>query len=67
MTLKTDLDNIVNGDGKETNFASQMMKMYMRADGTNRFKIHSVWPNLADTVDGWKASPTQEIPDLPYD
>jgi len=65
MSLKIDLDNIVNGRNDATNFSSQLMRVVLKADIVNKGKLHSVYPNLVRTIQHWRD--TEEILDLPYD
>lgn len=65
MSLKIDLDNIVNGKNDATNFAAQLMRIVFKTDPINRAKLRCVFPNLVKTVRHFMD--TGEILDLPYD
>jgi len=65
MSLKIDLDNIVNGKNDATNFSTQLMRIVFKADVINKAKLHSAYPNLVRTVQQYQE--TGEILDLPYD
>ena len=65
MSLKIDLDNIVEGKNDATNFSTQLMRIVFKADIINRAKLHSVFPNLVATVQAFMD--TGEKLDLPYD
>lgn len=65
MSLKIDLDNIVNGKNDATNFSAQLMRIVFKADSRNIFKLRNEYPNLVKTVLGFHE--TGEILDLPYD
>ena len=65
MPLKIDLENIVNGKNKATNFSSQLMRIVFKADRRNIMKLGKEYPNLVKTVVNYRNS--GEILDLPYD
>jgi len=65
MSLKLDLENIVEGKNDFTNFATQLMRIVFKADVINKAKLHSVFPNLVRTVQTFMD--TGEKLDLPYD
>lgn len=65
MSLKNDLDNIVNGKNDATNFSTQLMRIVFKADMSNKAKLYTVYPNLVTTVGRYQD--TGEILDLPYD
>ena len=65
MSLKIDLDNIVNGKNDATNFSTQLMRIVFKADVRNTFKLGNEYPNLVKTVLSFME--TGEILDLPYD
>lgn len=65
MTLKIDLENIVEGKNDFTNFSTQLMRIVFKADIRNRNKLRREYPNLVNTVQTFMA--TGEKLDLPYD
>lgn len=65
MTLKIDLENIVEGKNDATNFSTQLMRIVFKADVINRVKLCSVYPNLVCTVRTFMD--TGKKLDLPYD
>ena len=67
MTLKTDMDNVVNGKNDATNFGAQMIRIVLKADGINKNKLRTLYPNLVETVMRWQNTDDAEILDLPYD
>ncbi len=50
MSIKIDLDRIVNGSDKQTNFTTQLLKLIMKADGQNRRKLSMGFPNAVKAV-----------------
>jgi hypothetical protein len=65
MSLQVDLHFIVNGPDSQTNFGTQLLKLIMKADESNRAKLAKGFPNAVETVREWKA--TGVIPDLERD
>lgn len=65
MSLKIDLENIVEGKNDATNFSAQLMRIVFKADIINKAKLHTVYPNLVRTVQQYMD--TGEKLDLPYD
>ena len=65
MSLKNDLENIVEGKNDATNFASQLMRIVFKADAINKAKLRTVFPNLVRTVQTFMDTGKQL--DLPYD
>lgn len=65
MSLKTDLENIVDGKNDATNFDAQLIRIVFKADVIRKAKLHSVFPNLVTTVQAFMD--TGEKLDLPYD
>jgi len=65
MSIQFDLDQIVNGADKQTNFTTQLLKLILKADGLNRVKLALAFPNAVSTVALWQE--TGQIPDLPTD
>lgn len=65
MSLKIDLENIVEGKNDATNFSAQLMRIVFKADIINKAKLNTVYPNLVRTVQAYMD--TGEKLDLPYD
>jgi len=65
MTLKIDLENIVEGKNDATNFSTQLMRIVFKADRRNKGKLRREYPNLVQTVGMYQE--TGEKLDLPYD
>ena len=65
MSLKIDLENIVEGRDDATNFSTQLMRIVFKADIINKAKLRSIFPNLVRTVQAFMD--TGEKLDLPYD
>ena len=65
MTLKIDIDNIVNGRNDATNFTAMLMRVVFKSDRRNKAKLAREYPNLVKTVTEFQT--TGEILDLPYD
>ncbi len=65
MSLKDDLENIVEGRNDATNFATQLIRIVFKADVINKAKLHTVFPNLVRTVQTFMD--TGKKLDLPYD
>lgn len=65
MSLKIDLENIVEGDNDATNFNAQLMRLVFKADHGNKAKLRLVYPNLVRTVEAYQWS--GEKLDLPDD
>ena len=65
MSLKIDLENIVEGKNDATNFSTQLMRIVFKADNNNKAKLYTVYPNLVRTVAQYQL--TGEKLDLPYD
>ena len=62
MPLSLDV-RLLNGDAD--NFSVKMMRLYAKADPSNRARIEQGFPNLVATYEAWHKS--GNIPDLPYD
>lgn len=65
MSLKNDLQNIVEGKNDATNFSTQLMRVVFKADSANKWRLRQVYPNLVNTVDRFQTTGTKL--DLPYD
>ncbi|GAI12486.1 unnamed protein product [marine sediment metagenome] len=64
MSLKIDLENIVEGKNDATNFAAQLMRVVFKADEANKWRLRLVYPNLVETVETYQH--LGEKLDLPY-
>lgn len=51
MSIKLDLDRIVNGSNNQTNFTSQLLRLIFKADLTNRAKLARGFPNAVHAVE----------------
>ncbi len=65
MSIKTDLDEVVNGKDSQTNFTTQLLKLIMKADGHNFELLRLGFPNAVMTVAEYRDS--GRILDLEYD
>ena len=65
MSLKNDLENIVERKNDATNFSAQLMRVVFKADSANKWRLRQVYPNLVNTVDRFQMTGTKL--DLPYD
>lgn len=65
MSIKIDLNIIVNGSNNQTNFTTQLLKLIFKADMINMAKIARGFPNAVQAVQHYKD--TSEILDLPTD
>ena len=65
MSLKNDLENIVDGKNDATNFSAQLMRIVFKADRANKWRLNRVYPNLVTTVHRYQTA--GEKLDLPYD
>ena len=65
MSLKNDLENIVEGKNDATNFSAQLMRIVFKADSANKWRLRQVYPNLVNTVEMFQQ--TGQKRDLPYD
>lgn len=65
MTLKIDMDNVANGNKDATNFTAQLIKLVIKADYNNRWRLKKAFPNAVTVVEYWEK--TGQFLDLPYD
>ena len=65
MSLKFDMEQIVNGPNDQTNFGSWLLKLIFKADICNLTKLRSAFPNAVQVVETYRK--TGEILDLPDD
>ena len=65
MSLKNDLENIVDGKNDATNFSAQLMRIVFKADLANKSRLIQVYRNLVATVDTYQRIGVKL--DLPYD
>ena len=65
MSLNYDLNQIVNGGDKQTNFSTMLFKLIFKADQHNKELIRKGFPNAVKMVETW--GKTGEILDLKYD
>jgi hypothetical protein len=65
MSLKNDLENIVEGKNDATNFAAQLMRVVFKADSANKWRLRQQYRNLVKTVTRFQT--TGDKLDLAYD
>ena len=65
MSIRIDLDRIVNGSDKQTNFTTRLLKLIFTADLVNKAKLARGFPNAVHAVEHYKD--TGEILDLEQD
>jgi len=65
MSLKIDMENVVNGPDNATNFGAKLIRLIFKADQSNRAKLAKGFPNAVNMVQEYKHNGT--IIDLPYD
>ena len=54
MSITYDLDDLVNGSGKQTNFTTQLLKLIFKADGGNVEKLRLGYPDVVKAVEHYK-------------
>jgi len=59
--IQVDLDNIINGKNKATNFGSHLLRLIFKADSENRDKLRRIYPAAVRAVQHYKD--TGEITD----
>lgn len=65
MSLGFDLNEIVHGGDRQTNFSTQLLKLVFKADANNRKKLRKGFPHAVEMVEHFLE--TGEIKDLEYD
>jgi len=65
MSIKIDLDRIVNGSDSQTNFTTQLLRLIFKADSHNKALLRRVYPNAVEAVLHYQDF--GEILDLPED
>lgn len=65
MSLKIDMKNAVDKKSDATNFTVQLIKLIIKADYNNRWRLKRSFPNAVATVEYWEK--TSQYLDLPYD
>jgi len=65
MSIKIDLDCIVNGSDNQTNFTTLLLRLIFKANPSNKAKLARGFPNAVHAVDHWHT--TGEILDLNQD
>ncbi len=65
MSIRIDLEDIVNGGDKYDNFTSQLLRLIMEADGINKVKLGHEFPNAVAAVVLFQE--TGQIRDFPQD
>jgi len=63
LSIKIDLDSIVNGKNNQTNFTSQLLRLLMKSDGRHKELLRVSFPNEVQAVEQFQS--TGEILDLP--
>lgn len=62
MSIVFDLHDLVKGSGKQTNFTTQLLKLILKADESNREKLRKGFPTAVKTVEHYQL--TGEIVDF---
>ncbi|GAI35248.1 unnamed protein product [marine sediment metagenome] len=65
MSIKIDLDQIVNGSDKQTNFTSGLLRLIFKADRHHTELLRKGFPNAVKAVEHYQT--TGEILDLEAD
>lgn len=65
MSIKIDLNFIVNGPDNQTNFTTQLLHLIFKADSRNKGLLRGSFPNAVQAVEYYQK--TGEILDLPQD
>lgn len=65
MSIKIDLDIIVNGSDNQTNFTTQLLRLIFKADRANMDKLKLGFPNAVEAISHYRE--TGDILDLPQD
>lgn len=65
MSMAYDLNQIVNGHDKQTNFTTRLLKLLLKVDEANKEKLRLGFPNAVSTIEHWRS--TGDILDLEYD
>lgn len=56
MSIKIDLDEIVNGRDSQTNFTTQLLKLIMKADSRHKELLRQGFPNAVMTIEEFQNS-----------
>ncbi len=56
MSIKIDLDRIVNSGDSQTNFTTQLLKLIMKADLHNKELLRKGFPNAVKTIEEYQDS-----------
>ena len=54
MTIKIDMEIMLNGDDHQTNFTTQLLKLIFKADTPNRGKLALGFPSAVRAVEHYK-------------
>ena len=54
MTIKYDLDRIINGNDNQTNFTTQLLKLIFKADAHNKELLRQGFPNAVLTIEEYR-------------
>ena len=65
MSLKIDMDIMVNGSDSQTNFTTKLLRLIFKADSQNKGKLRRGFPHAVETVEHYQE--TGEILDLSSD
>ena len=67
MSYQVDMVNVLRRDKDASNFGFLLLKLVMKADLHNLALLRKAFPNAVRTIEEWRASGPEEIPDYPYD
>lgn len=65
MSIYADMKHMVDGDDRQTNFGTMLLKLIFKADIENRARLAVSYPNAVKTVERYKE--TGEILNLEDD
>ena len=65
MSIKIDMEIMLNGRDTQTNFTTQLLHLIFKADNSNKEKLRAGFPNAVRTVEHYQL--TGDILDLESD
>jgi hypothetical protein len=54
MTVEYDVHDLMFGQGTQTNFTTQLIKLILKADDTNKERIRLGFPHAVEVVEEWQ-------------
>jgi len=54
MSIKIDMEIMLNGDDHQTNFGTQLLKLIFKADGQNKEKLRLGFPQAVRAVEHYQ-------------